>query len=73
MAKMKKTYLEQMGLEPVRHLNKKICRDRVTYLQKKIKGKAFKGALLAKAKYYVNWYGWMAENGGHRGEARKGA
>ncbi len=62
----KKTYLEKMGLEPVDKLNKRICNERVTYLEKKIKRHEFEGKLLKQAKYYVQWYSWMAKNGGSR-------
>lgn len=65
-----KTYLEKMGLKPVDKLNKKICQERVTYLRKRIKGGKFKGQILEKAKYYANWYGWMAKNGGSRGSKK---
>lgn len=63
---MAKTYLEKMGLEPVRKLNKKICMKRVKYLQKQIDKGAFKGRLLAQARYYKSWYGSLAKRGGSR-------
>lgn len=72
MAKTKKTYLEQLGLEPVNKLTKQICQTRVVFLRKKLKAGKLKGKLEAQAKYYVNWYSWMAKNGGHRG-AKRGA
>lgn len=62
----KKTYLEKMGLEPVDKLNKKICSERVKYLKKGIAAGKFHGPLLKQAKYYANWYNWMAKNGGTR-------
>ncbi len=64
--KKKKTYLEKLGLAPVRKLNKSICRKRVIFLRKKIKANRYSGKLLERAKYYANWYAWMAENGGSR-------
>ena len=61
-----KTYLEKMGLKPVDKLNTRICRDRVSYLNRKIHDGKFSGELLKKAKYYAAWYGWMADHGGTR-------
>jgi hypothetical protein len=68
MAKKKKTYLQKLGLEPVRKLNKKICRERVKFLKAQIKEEAYEGKLLERAKYYANWYKWMADNGGTRSQ-----
>ncbi len=65
----KKTYLEQLGLAPVKKLNKTICLNRVRIIRKKLEGGRLKGRLLAQAKYYVKWYKWMADNGGSRGKA----
>jgi len=63
---MKKTYLEKLGLKPVEELNKKICLERKKHLEKKIENGRLKGRLLAQAKYYRNWYGWLAKKGGSR-------
>lgn len=68
MARKKKTWMERLGLEPVRRLNKTLCKKRVTHLRKQIKAGKYRGELLKKAKYYANWYAWMADNGGTRGE-----
>ena len=73
MSKTKKTYLEQLGLKPVDKLTKTICKQRVAHLRKKISSGRLPPKLLKQAKYYANWYGWMADNGGTRGQQRRSA
>lgn len=68
-----KTTMEKLGLSPVRRLNKKICLTRVNYLRKKIEQKKYRSNLLPYAKYYANWYGWLAVNGGTRSRPRSRA
>lgn len=67
----KKTYLEKLGLEPVKKLNKKICYERVQTLEDLLETDKLSGKLKAQAKYYANWYWWMYENGGTRGTTSK--
>jgi len=62
----RKTYLEKMGLRPEDRLTKKKCKDRVKYLDSMIKKNKYSGLILQRAKYYRNWYGWLAKNGGTR-------
>ena len=59
--KMKKTYLEKMGLKPALKLTKAICKNRVSFLRRKIKKHAFRPTLMKKAKYYVSWYEWRGK------------
>lgn len=63
---MKKTIMEKLGLEPKRLLNKKICMDRVRFLEKKLAKDAYKGKLRESAVYYKGWYKWLAKKGGSR-------
>jgi hypothetical protein len=63
---MKKTYLEKMGLKPVRKLTKKICQSRVSLLRSRLKRGVFKGELRDQAVYYANWYEWLRKRGGTR-------
>lgn len=62
----RKTYMEKLGLEPVRELTKKICNQRVEHLKRGIAQRRWSGSLLERAKYYANWYAWMARHGGSR-------
>jgi len=62
----KMTYLEKMGLEPVKKLSKKICKERVKHLTKLIDRKKVRGKLRERAIYYKNWYAWQGRNGGNR-------
>jgi hypothetical protein len=67
---MKKTIMEQLGLETVKKLNKTICMERVRFLRGKLRQDKVPARLERHAKYYASWYGWMAENGGTRGKKR---
>jgi hypothetical protein len=70
---MKKTIMERLGLEPVRKLNKTICLERTKYLRNKLEKNGYRGELVDYAKYYANWYSWMAKQGGSRSQPRRAA
>lgn len=63
--------MRQLGLETVTLLSKSICEKRVAFLRKRIKSGAYRGTKLKYAKYYANWYSWMAKNGGTRSKIKK--
>jgi len=58
----KKTYLEKMGLKPVKKLSKTLCFKRARYLRRRVKQGDFKGKTLERAKYYARWYQWFGDN-----------
>jgi len=68
---MAKTFMEKLGLEPVRKLTKKTCLARVRFLDKGLRKGRYRGKLEERANYYLNWYSWMAKNGGTRASKKK--
>lgn len=70
---MAKTYLEQMGLEPVSKLTKAICLERARYLRDRLERGRMPKALRAQASYYARWYAWAAKHWSERARAAKAA
>lgn len=68
-----KGIIEKLGLERARLLTETICKKRVRHMKKSLKAGDYgrEGSkLYGYAVYYIQWYGWLAENGGTRGAAK---
>lgn len=63
-AQKKINWMEELGLERAKRLDKELCEHRVRRLKRGIRQGKYEGKhdgkLLNQAKYYAAWYAWLA-------------